>query len=419
MMPLSFLVVPITIVAALTLPTAQASPFHTRGADPATISIPVDPDLGLYTERAAPPPPPTGTWEKFLLTDAVASGAVCLDGSPGGGYIRKGDPKKWIIFHQGGGWCSSDVNCAERAGTALGSSKSWGPTYTDSYEGSQLFVTPPFDKYTVVYAMYCDGGSWSANAEKPVSVQVHPNQPNQTIYYRGRRLLDAMINHLLEEQGLKDATNLLYSGCSAGGLTTYLHTDYVAGLMPPTIKTLALADAMFAVEHNSFNRGPLYPDRMSWGYTAWNSSASVNQACLASYGAENGYKCMFGANAAAFVKTPLFVLNSKYDTWQEKAIIGVNCTIKECPPDEQKFWSAYSDIMVSKAQALPPQHGVFLGNCPNHCQTGIPSWESVTIDGVAMGEAVTTWYNDRVNGGSTAVRHIATCDVSPCGTDTC
>ena len=109
----------------------------------------------------------------------------------------------------------------------------------------------------------------------------------------------------------------------------------------------------------------------------------------------------------------------KYDTWQEKAIIGVNCTIKECPPDEQKFWSAYSDIMVSKAQALPPQHGVFLGNCPNHCQTGIPSWESVTIDGVAMGEAVTTWYNDRVNGGSTAVRHIATCDVSPCGTDTC
>jgi hypothetical protein len=45
------------------------------------------------------------TWGKFLLTDAAAkTGAVCLDGSPGGGYLRKGSgtgSKKWILFHQG------------------------------------------------------------------------------------------------------------------------------------------------------------------------------------------------------------------------------------------------------------------------------------------------------------------------------
>ena len=69
------------------------------------------------------------------------------------GYIRRGDPKKWIIFNQGGGWCSSDVSCAQRSETALGSSKGWGPTYTDTYEGSELFATPPFDTYTVVFAM--------------------------------------------------------------------------------------------------------------------------------------------------------------------------------------------------------------------------------------------------------------------------
>ena len=45
---------------------------------------------------------PLAGFEKFLLTDAAKTGAVCLDGSPGGGYIRRGDPKKWIIFHQGG-----------------------------------------------------------------------------------------------------------------------------------------------------------------------------------------------------------------------------------------------------------------------------------------------------------------------------
>ena len=33
---------------------------------------------------------------------------------------------------------------------------------------------------------------------------------------------------------------------------------------------------------------------------------------------------MFGSIAAGFVTTPLFVVNSKYDTWQEEAIIGAN-----------------------------------------------------------------------------------------------
>ena len=69
-------------------------------------------------------------------------GAVCLDGSPGGYYIRQplrepaaNDPKGWVVFHKGGGWCNSDENCFERSQTDLGSSKSWGPTYTDKYEG--------------------------------------------------------------------------------------------------------------------------------------------------------------------------------------------------------------------------------------------------------------------------------------------
>ena len=51
-------------------------------------------------------------------------GAVCLDGSPGGYQIRRGAPgnTRWVVFHQGGGWCNNDENCAERANTALGSS---------------------------------------------------------------------------------------------------------------------------------------------------------------------------------------------------------------------------------------------------------------------------------------------------------
>ena len=50
---------------------------------------------------------------------------------------------------------------------------------------------------------------------------------------------------------------------------------------------------------------------------------------------------MLGSLAVQYVETPLFVVNSKFDTWQEKAIIGVNCTVSKCPKPEQDFWAAY------------------------------------------------------------------------------
>jgi hypothetical protein len=224
---------------------------------------------------------PLAGFEKFLLTDAVKDGAVCLDGSPGGGYIRKGDPNKWIIFHQGGGWCGSDANCAQRAncsnspagcimgGTccALGSSTVWGPTYTDKYEGSQIFADPAFQDYTAVYAMYCDGGSWTGNAESPVVVN------GKQVWYRGRRLLDALLDYMLDE-GLKSATELMFGGCSAGGLTCYLHADYVASRMPAGVKTRAICDAMYSANVPHYDGAVGFPANMQWGYTVSTRTSS-------------------------------------------------------------------------------------------------------------------------------------------------
>ena len=55
---------------------------------------------------------------------------------------------------------------------------------------------------------------------------------------------------------------------------------------------------------------------------------------------------MFGASVAPYVETPTFVLNSKYDTWQAKQIIGAGafkCTsnIAGCPAAVKAFWVDY------------------------------------------------------------------------------
>ena len=134
--------------------------------------------------------------------------------------------------------------------------------------------------------------------------------------------------------------------------------------------------------------------------------------------------------AAAYVKTPIFVLNSKYDTWQEKAIIGANTTItdKSLPPAAKSFWTAYGTKMVSMLEALPPQHGYYVSNCAAHCQSGTAdAWTDMTIDGTGMGQAFVAWHQLHSSSASasasaaaaTATRVVEQCDVSPCGSDVC
>ena len=83
------------------------------------------------------------------LTDYVADGAVCLDGSPISYYIRQNvSSTGWVVFFQGtvavmlstthslthslagGGWCYNMNDCYYRAQTALGSSTSYPPNMT-------------------------------------------------------------------------------------------------------------------------------------------------------------------------------------------------------------------------------------------------------------------------------------------------
>ena len=44
-------------------------------------------------------------------------------------------------------------------------------------------------------------------------------------------------------KGLNKADEVILTGCSAGGLATYLHADYVASVIPKSAKYHAIPDA--------------------------------------------------------------------------------------------------------------------------------------------------------------------------------
>ena len=389
------------------------------------------------------------TFELVLLTEAAESkGAVCLDGSPGGYYIRRplvaaanssssssSGGGKFLIFHEGGGWCGSDANCLDRSLTHLGSSVNYDPKISGDNGIEAVALYAYLRDYTIVYAKYCDGTSWSGNVDDPIPVYNETSARNDTIFYRGRRLLDALLDDLLQNQGLDAADTVLYGGCSAGSLTAYLHIDYLRTRLSPTTKLAGLGDSMYALPYKTYDGKKVnhLQDMIQWGYTAWNATASINDRCREHYEQrkrpQDAFLCLYGSIVVNWVQTPTLVVNSKFDTWQQKAILGLDreyCspevdtdgTVIPCGNDSPgaqargRYWKVYASVMKRTVEeVLPVYHGAFLTNCPWHCLFGWQNWGDSAGSDKRLNEATAHWIglleSGRISKNMTAPRWIA------------
>jgi hypothetical protein len=170
-----------------------------------------------------------------------------------------------------------------------------------------------------------------------------------------------------------------------------------------------------------YREQPCACGRVGW-VSVGNRDVGVYRGLLYVYARYSHHPIGGGTHHLPLLQTPLFVLNSKYDTWQAKQIIGAgNCSdhISTCPTDLIAFWVGYGHKMVAILDSLPPRHGAYLGNCQMHCQTGPSSW-GYTVNGTSMGSAVATWYAAALRGEqATLPRHVDRCDELPCGSDVC
>lgn len=103
-------------------------------------------------------------------------------------------------------------------------------------------VNAPFWNWTRVFLRYCDGSSQTSDVSSPVVID--PPTPISPIYYRGARVRAAQQEYLLASAGLGAAKEIVIAGCSAGGLSTYLHVDKWAAAVP-NAKVRGMADSGF------------------------------------------------------------------------------------------------------------------------------------------------------------------------------
>lgn len=313
-----------------------------------------------------------------------------------------------------------------RSFTRLGSNATWPAEVAGT-------ACNPSAGVNSVNGLYGDGASRSGFRADPWPVPSNRSFPG--LYFRGAASLDAMLDYLLSI-GMSQATEIVFSGGSAGGLTSFLHLDHVAERMAreaPKARVVGLPVCGFFLDHDNDGYQPdnvTYTREMAYVYHMQNASGSLSAECQASL-APDSWKCIMAPHAAPFIQTPWFAQQSRFDHWQLSEELFMPCMQAQsyAPPFHPTTCSAKD---VANIQAYGPQfmeqfrplintpgskNGAFLDACIIHGST------NSSIDGLTNMEAFNTWWVDEMvcragkpGGGrrrSAIAAQIRSCGTSP------
>ena len=126
---------------------------------------------------------------------------------------------------------------------------------------------------------YCDGFSYSGNNETVSRVALTGVGEYLPLYFRGARNLQATLAYLTAYAGLGNATHVLLSGDSAGGLATYWHADFLDAALPHA-KVAAAPDSGFFLGDRS---NSAWPAELRWIAEQGNATggAGLDASCAA------------------------------------------------------------------------------------------------------------------------------------------
>eukprot|EP00850_Spirogloea_muscicola_P007831 SM000040S14843 [mRNA] locus=s40:781462:785148:+ [translate_table: standard] len=324
---------------------------------------------------------------------------------------------------QGGGWCNDESECLARSYTSLGSTANIANDLElGGFFSSDPEQNPDFYSWNVAYMKYCDGASFSGDVEEPVNVM------GRKLYFRGKRILDAVIDELHQKRGLADANQVIISGCSAGGLAAYMHCDYLRARLPASATVKCLPDSGVFLDIKDVAGRYHIREKYKYVYYMQGANAGANEACLADKAAEDQYQCFFAQYTLPYIKTPTFVLNSNYDSWSLVHILAP----ASADPDGSRLRACLSHLDSCTEQQLnrlqgfrssmldaiapvtgPHHHGAFAFSCIEHCTLYNDEWWSrLRVSNVSLRDAFGDWFFER---GGTNVKEDCPLPCNNCG----
>lgn len=343
--------------------------------------------------------------ELTLVESAAVEGAVCLDGTLPGYHLDRGfgsGSNSWLIHLEGGGWCNNLISCAMRKKTHLGSSLYMERQIIFSgILSNKPSENPDFYNWNRVKVRYCDGASYFGDVEDEIQ--------EYNIYFRGQRIWQAIMHDLLVK-GMDKADQGLLSGCSAGGLASFLHCDNFKELFSRHAKVKCLGDAGLFMDMKDISGA--YHIRSFYNEVV-TTQGIVNRLPKSCTSRMDPTWCFFPQYFLPYIQTPVFVLNPAYDSWQIQNILAPSVAdphghwqkcklnIKECTPSQLATLQDLRTRMLNALQVFNGSRsgGMFINSCFTHCQTEMQvTWFSAAsprLNNKTIAEVVGDWYFDR------------------------
>ncbi|XP_042505727.1 pectin acetylesterase 9 isoform X2 [Macadamia integrifolia] len=342
-----------------------------------------------------------------LVKNAAVQGAVCLDGSLPAYHLHPGfgsGAHNWLLQFEGGGWCNDVASCLERAKTRRGSTR-----FMNKWEvfsgilSNNMSLNPDFYNWNRVKLRYCDGASFAGDGK-------FDNGTN-SLYFRGQRIWKAIILDLLS-RGLNQADKALLSGCSAGGLATFLHCDNFTQFLPKTASVKCLSDGGFFLDAKDISLNHTIRSFFENLVVLQGVEKNLDRNCTSSRYYPN--LCFFPQYALTYITTPFFILNSAYDVYQFHHILVPpsadlrghwnRCKLNpsSCTPSQITILQGFRYEMLEALKFFfeySREGGLFINSCFSHCQSeSQDTWlaaDSPRVHNKTISEAVGDWYFER------------------------
>eukprot|EP00927_Polykrikos_kofoidii_P043704 TRINITY_DN37786_c0_g1_i1.p1 TRINITY_DN37786_c0_g1~~TRINITY_DN37786_c0_g1_i1.p1 ORF type:complete len:754 (-),score=86.61 TRINITY_DN37786_c0_g1_i1:36-2297(-) len=331
--------------------------------------------------------------------------ARCLDGSSPNYYYAPSTGAgrtKWVVYFQGGGWCAESPELVGQAGYChdesvahpdLCSVRAGGYHGTSRHDRSVRDLAgkgllsgepndnPQFHDWNRVIVRNCDGTLFLGSADAPLDVSGVGDGPNSSLFFRGRDNVLATLEALVSDHGLGSATEVLLTGCSAGGSAAVVLADWVRAALLSRLAgrvfVAALADSgLFPEWRDAFiPRGVLAFPQFEWIYDYGNASGVAPIGCL-----EQGlsWRCILADVALAHIHTPVFLLQSIADSWH----------VSEAD-DEGALSSLALHLRSAVANSIKPPHGGAVDSCFRHCE----QWGAIQWGGSTNSATFQRWYD--------------------------
>jgi len=346
-------------------------------------------------------------WVLHRLDKNVYPLARCLDGTQGVYYVRRGaQPRKVVIQLEGGGWCSPGgagtctkaPTCKQRAAHkyGLGSTRNDKTgadmrQYRDQgWMSTDGALNPAFFQWTTVFIRYCDGASFLGRRISPI-----PGNNGRPLLSRGNFILEAVIKELRKPGApLYNPSHVVVRGSSAGGLAALLHVHRFQQVLPKRVRMAVISNGGFFPQWDVGNPrcDSSYGSYMKRVYQYSNAHGALPKSCIAAKSpTKRYYQCLVAEHIIPHVKVPVLVINSRYDEWQIKSILGFT-------------YQSYSDVLQIYGKLVSnraikaikeqnrrrpgPASTVFLHSCSVHVPTSDEDYGGINAAGVTVRQAL-------------------------------